>query len=106
MPSESLTLSPTTVGARRTPRALHLTLWVMQALLAALFLLVGWTHAAAPIEVAVMRAPWVASLPVPLVRFIGGVAAWSSPARSVSSCRRERGSCRGSLRSLRPGWPP
>lgn len=70
MPSESMPMSPIMVGAR-PPRALHLTLWLAQVLLAAVFLLVGWTHAVAPIEVAVMRAPWVASLPVPLVRFIG-----------------------------------
>jgi uncharacterized membrane protein len=72
MSSDSMTLSPT-AGAVRPPRALHLTLWLVQLLLAAVFLLVGWTHAAEPIEVAIMRAPWVASLPVPLVRFIGVV---------------------------------
>jgi hypothetical protein len=72
MSSDSLTLSPTAVVVR-PPRALHLTLWLVQLLLAAAFLLVGWSHAAAPIEVAIMRAPWVASLPVPLVRFIGVV---------------------------------
>jgi uncharacterized membrane protein len=72
MSSDSMTLSPTAVVAR-PPRALHLTLWLVQLLLAAVFLLVGWTHAAEPIEVAIMRAPWVASLPVPLVRFIGVV---------------------------------
>jgi hypothetical protein len=48
-----------------------MALWVGQLLLAALFFLVGYTHAAAPIEVAIQRAPWVASLPVALVRFIG-----------------------------------
>jgi uncharacterized membrane protein len=57
--------------APRPPRALNLTLWVGQLLLAAVFFLVGYTHAAAPIEVAIQRAPWVASLPVALVRFIG-----------------------------------
>ena len=72
MPSESMMLSSTTVAAPPR-RALHLTLWLVQLLLAAVFLLVGWTHAVAPIEVAVMRAPWVASLPVPLVRIIGVV---------------------------------
>lgn len=72
MLSESMTLSSSPVGARR-PRALHLMLWLVQVLLAAAFFLVGWTHAAAAIEVAIARAPWVASLPVPLVRFIGVV---------------------------------
>jgi hypothetical protein len=49
-------------------RTIHVVLWIGQALLAAVFLLVGYTHA---IAVAIARAPWVASLPVPLVRFIG-----------------------------------
>ena len=66
---------PTTLlsapAAARPSRALNVTLWAGQVLLAALFVLVGYTHAAAPIEVAVQRAPWVASLPVALVRFIG-----------------------------------
>jgi len=58
------------VGARSS-RTLHLSLWFAQLLLAAAFLLVGYIHALAPIAVAVARAPWVASLPVALVRFIG-----------------------------------
>jgi len=72
MPSHSTTLPS---AALNTPssRALNVTLWVVQLLLAAVFLLVGYTHALAPIEVAVQRAAWVASLPVPLVRFIGVV---------------------------------
>jgi hypothetical protein len=43
----------------------------VQVLLAAVFLLVGYTHAIAPVEVAVERAPWAAALPVALLRFIG-----------------------------------
>jgi len=58
-------------AAARPSRALHVSLWVAQLLLAAAFFLVGYTHAIAPIAVAVARAPWVASLPVALVRFIG-----------------------------------
>jgi uncharacterized membrane protein len=69
MPLESMTLPP--VAAARPSRALHLSLWLAQLLLAAAFLLVGYTHALAPIDVAIARAPWVASLPVALVRFIG-----------------------------------
>jgi hypothetical protein len=69
MLSQSTTLPAT--AAARPPRALNMALWVGQLLLAALFFLVGYTHAAAPIEVAIQRAPWVASLPVALVRFIG-----------------------------------
>jgi len=70
MLSQPTTLPWTTLAAR-SPRAVHVTLWVVQLLLAAVFLLVGYTHAAAPIAVAIQRAPWVASLPVALVRFIG-----------------------------------
>ena len=72
MPSESIPLASVAVSARPS-RAPHVTLWLVQGLLAALFLVVGYSHAAAPIEVAAMRAPWVASLPVALVRFIGAV---------------------------------
>jgi len=72
MPSESITL-PSAAATSRPSRSLHVTLWLVQALLAAAFLLVGYTHAAEPIAVAIARAPWVASLPVPLVRFIGVV---------------------------------
>ena len=68
MPSS--TIISATDGIRPS-RVLDRTLWLVQALLVAVFLLVGYTHALAPIEVAVMRAPWVASLPVALVRFIG-----------------------------------
>lgn len=70
MLSQSTAL-PTAAANARPSRALHVTLWAAQLLLAALFFLVGYTHAAAPIEVAIQRAPWVASLPVALVRFIG-----------------------------------
>jgi uncharacterized membrane protein len=70
MLAHSTTL-PAAAAAARPSRALRTTLWVVQLLLAAVFLLVGYTHAAAPIEVAIQRAPWVASLPVALVRFIG-----------------------------------
>jgi putative oxidoreductase len=68
MPADSIALSS---ASARAPRTLHVALWVAQALLAAVFLLVGYTHALEPIAVAIARAPWVASLPVPLVRFIG-----------------------------------
>ena len=68
MSLESMTLSSV---AARPSRALHVTLWLAQLLLATAFFLVGYTHAIAPIDVAIARAPWVASLPVALVRFIG-----------------------------------
>jgi len=64
---------PTAATAASPSRALSATLWGVQLLLAAVFLLVGYTHAIAPIEVAIQRAPWAASLPVALIRFIGVV---------------------------------
>jgi hypothetical protein len=70
MLSQSTTL-PAAAANVRPSRALNVSLWAAQLLLAALFFLVGYTHAAAPIAVAIQRAPWVASLPVALVRFIG-----------------------------------
>ena len=72
MLSQSTTLPPATANANPSP-VLHAALWAGQLILAGLFFLVGYTHAAAPIEVAIQRAPWVASLPVALVRFIGVV---------------------------------
>ena len=72
MRSDSLTLPPT-AAVGRTSRLLGAALWLAQLLLAAAFLLVGYTHAFSPIAVAVARAPWAASLPVPLIRFIGVV---------------------------------
>jgi hypothetical protein len=71
MPSAFLT-SMSAVSARPS-RALHLSLWLVQVLLAGVFFLVGYTHALAPIEVAIARAPWAAALPVALIRFIGVV---------------------------------
>ena len=70
MPSHAIT-PPTAATTGRSSRTVHVALWITQALLTAVFLLVGYTHAIAPIAVAIARAPWVASLPVPLVRFIG-----------------------------------
>lgn len=68
MPSQAIQL-PSLAGHRS--RALDVALWLVQGLLAAAFLLVGWTHAFSPIAVAIARAPWAASLPVALLRFIG-----------------------------------
>jgi uncharacterized membrane protein len=55
----------------RPPRALRAGLWLVQLLLAAAFALVGYLHAAAPIAASAAHAPWVASLPVAMVRTIG-----------------------------------
>ena len=72
MSSNAIAL-PAAADRSRSSRALHMTLWLVQLLLAAVFLLVGYTHAFAPVAVAVARAPWAASLPVALLRFIGAM---------------------------------
>jgi hypothetical protein len=72
MTSDSIALS-SAPDAGRSSRLFGAALWLAQILLAAAFLLVGYTHALSPVAVAVARAPWAASLPVPLLRFIGVV---------------------------------
>ena len=52
-------------------RALHIALWIVQALLSLFFLLAGVAHGLLPIAQAAKNAPWAADLPVPLVKFIG-----------------------------------
>ena len=52
-------------------RALHVTLWVVQLLLAAFFLLAGVNHGLKPIAEAAQSSPWITGVPVWLVRFIG-----------------------------------
>lgn len=70
MPADSITLPVAATSTRRW-RTIHLVLWLVQAILAAVFALAGYTHAISPIAVAIARAPWVAGLPLALVRFIG-----------------------------------
>ena len=72
MTSDSIALSSAAKPAAHRASSAR-RLWLAQILLAAAFLLVGYTHALSPIAVAVARAPWAASLPVPLLRFIGVV---------------------------------
>ena len=58
------------VGPRRST-ALHVTLWIVQVLLAAFFLMAGFNHGLRPIAEAAKMAPWVTDVPVALVRSIG-----------------------------------
>jgi uncharacterized membrane protein YphA (DoxX/SURF4 family) len=50
---------------------MSLTLWALQALLALLFLLAGIPKATQPIPQLAKRLEWTATVPAPLVRFIG-----------------------------------
>jgi len=52
-------------------RAFHISLWVAQALLAALFLMAGATKLLTPMEALHNMMPWTADTPEALVRFIG-----------------------------------
>ncbi len=55
----------------RTPRALHITLWILQALLASAFLATGLMKLALPVAQLAGQMPWVNDVPAFLVRFIG-----------------------------------
>jgi len=52
-------------------RGWHWTLWILQGLLGAFFLLAGYGHASMPIGELAQSAPWAADVPVALLRFIG-----------------------------------
>jgi hypothetical protein len=52
-------------------RALHVTLWIVQLLLAAFFLLAGVNHGLRPIAEAAQSSPWITGIPAWLARFIG-----------------------------------
>jgi putative oxidoreductase len=51
--------------------ALHVALWVAQAVLALAFGIAGWMKLMLPIATLVNRLPWVTDTPVGMVRFIG-----------------------------------
>ncbi len=56
--------------ARRSP-LLHVTLWILQVLLAAFFLLAGINHGLRPIAEVAQSSPWITDVPVWLAQFIG-----------------------------------
>ncbi len=58
-------------AAARPRRALRLTLWVAQGLLAAAFAASGLMKLTQPVAVLAAQMPWVASVPAALVRLIG-----------------------------------
>ncbi len=64
----------TTAGHAAAPvrrTGLNVTLWVVQVLLAAVFLMAGLTKLSQPIGTLATSLPWVTSVPELLVRFIG-----------------------------------
>ena len=52
-------------------KALHLTLWIAQVILAAMFLMSGFMKLSQPIDQLSKMLPWAAQVPEALVRFIG-----------------------------------
>ena len=64
-----------TTTTRTTPirsnRALHITLWILQVLLAAAFVMTGLMKLSMPIAQLATTLPWVNDVPALLVRFIG-----------------------------------
>lgn len=52
-------------------KALNISLWVAQSLLAAMFLMAGIMKSTQPINELALSLPWVAEAPAALVRFIG-----------------------------------
>jgi putative oxidoreductase len=63
-------MSPTATAARPS-RAVHISLWITQVLLAAMFLMTGFMKLSQPIDALAGQLPWVTSVPEALVRFIG-----------------------------------
>ena len=66
--SNSVTLSSTKT---RPSRALHVSLWLAQILLAGIFAMAGFMKSTMPIPALAQKLMWVGSTPVILVRFIG-----------------------------------
>ncbi len=56
---------------QKSNKAIHISLWVAQALLGAMFLMAGSMKATQAIEVLAESLPWATTMPLALVRFIG-----------------------------------
>jgi uncharacterized membrane protein YphA (DoxX/SURF4 family) len=61
----------TTTATARPSRALNITLWTLQVLLAAFFVMSGLSKLVTPLAQLASQMPWVADVPALLVRFIG-----------------------------------
>jgi putative oxidoreductase len=57
--------------ATKPSKALNITLWIAQVLLAGMFLMSGFMKVAQPIEELSKMLPWASQVPKGLVRFIG-----------------------------------
>ena len=54
-----------------SPKALSITLWVLQVLLAGFFVMVGYSHALMPFDEVAQQATWMNAVPRWLSLFIG-----------------------------------
>ena len=57
--------------SQKPSKALNITLWITQVLLAAMFLMAGVTKLTQPVENLAQMLPWTTQVPEALVRFIG-----------------------------------
>jgi putative oxidoreductase len=65
-----MTATAATADRPAPPRALHVTLWVAQSLLALSFHMGGLKKATTPLAELAVKMTWVNAIPGPLVRFI------------------------------------
>ena len=56
---------------QNSSKALHITLWIAQVLLAGMFLMSGFMKVSQPIDQLSQMLPWASQVPSGLVRFIG-----------------------------------
>ncbi|WP_017730155.1 DoxX family protein [Nafulsella turpanensis] len=61
----------TTTTPQNRSKVLHISLWVAQVLLAAMFIMAGFPKVVQPIEQLSQMLPWASEAPVALIRFIG-----------------------------------
>ena len=64
-------LSPAAFSTATSGKALHVTLWAVQLLLALFFLMVGYSHGLMPYDQIAEQATWMKAVPRALGRFIG-----------------------------------
>ena len=63
--------SRTSIGIEQRSKGMHIALWVVQILLAVMFLMVGAMKAFMPLDEVAKTMRWVPDVPAGLVRFIG-----------------------------------
>ncbi len=92
---QTLSTSSPTHASQPPSRALHVSLWIVQVLLGAMFLMAGFMKATQPMEELARNIPWTAVVGMPLTRFIG-----------VSELAGGLGLILPALTRIRPGLTP